>query len=134
MTDDLQTTTRDDLRAWDVPRRAPLVTLRSAQVFPLGVAAVQITSRTNVAGIRSLSRTQSVVITVRADASGPAPEAFVGKIGVAAAVLDRMNLADEAVQVTFQGKRRVRIAAVATDGPWPVAEVVPVPPLEEARP
>jgi len=134
MTDDLLTTTRDDLRAWDVPRHVPLVALRSTHVFPLGVAAVQVTSSTNVAAIRSLSRTQNVVVVVRGDAAGASPAGFVGKIGVAASVLDRMNLADEAVQVTFQGKRRVRIAAVATDGPWPVAEVVPVPPLEESRP
>src|SRR5512135_140888 len=108
MTDDL-TTTRDDLRAWDVPRHAPLVTLRSTHVLPLGVAAVQVTSGTNVAAIRSLSRSGNVVIVVRGDAAAGAPAAaFVGRIGVAAAVLDRMNLADEAVQVTFQGKRRVR--------------------------
>ena len=134
MTDDLLTSTRDDFRAWDVPRHVPLVTLRSTHVFPLGVAAVQVTSATNVAAIRALSRSQSVVVIVRAEAAGPAPAAVVGKIGVAAAVLDRLNLADDAVQVTFQGKRRVRVASVATDGPWPVAEVVPVPPLEESRP
>ena len=135
MTDDLLTTTRDDLRAWDVPRFAPLVTLRSTHVFPLGVAAVQVTTGTNVAAIRSLSRGGNVVVIVRGEgAAATAPASFVGKIAVAAAVLDRINLADEAVQVTFQGKRRVRIASVATDGPWPVAEVVPVPPLEESRP
>ena len=134
MTDDLLTSTRDDFRAWDVPRHVPLVTLRSTHVFPLGVAAVQVTSATNVAAIRALSRSQSVVVIVRAEAAGPAPAAVAGKIGVAAAVLDRLNLADDAVQVTFQGKRRVRVASVATDGPWPVAEVVPVPPLEESRP
>jgi hypothetical protein len=47
MTDDLLTTTRDDLRAWDVPRHVPLVALRSTHVFPLGVAAVQVTSGTS---------------------------------------------------------------------------------------
>ena len=132
MTDDLLTTTRDDLRAWDVPPRAPLVVLRSTDVFPLGVAAVQVTTPTNVAAIQALSRSQNVVVIVRGDA-GASPASFAGKIGVAAGVLDRMNLADEAVQVTFQGKRRVRIASVASDGPWPVAEVVPIPPLEEPR-
>ncbi len=132
--DDLLTTTRDDLRAWDVPRRLPLVPLRSTQVFPLGVAAVQVTSKANVAAMRALRRSQSLVVVVRADAGAPAPESFVGKIGVAATVLDRMNLADEAVQVTFQGRRRVRIASVATEGEWPVVEVVPVPALEESRP
>jgi ATP-dependent Lon protease len=133
MPDALLTTTRDDLRAWDVPPRAPLVTLRSQHVFPLGVAAVQVTSPSNVAAIRSLARAQSVVVLVRADQAGPAPASFVGKIAVAAGVLDRMYLADAAVQVTLQGKRRVRIASVVIEGGWPVAEVVPVPPLEESR-
>jgi ATP-dependent Lon protease len=112
----------------------PLVVLRSTQVFPLGVAAVQVTSRTNVAAIRSLSAEQKVVAIVRADAPAAPPATFVGRVGVAASVLERMNLADEAVQVTFQGKRRVRIVAVATDGEWPVAEVSPVAEPEEARP
>jgi ATP-dependent Lon protease len=134
MTDDLLTTTRDDLRAWDVPQRLPLVILRSTQVFPFGVAAVQVTSGTNVAAIRALSSTQKVVVIVRADSTAAPPATFVGKIGVAAGVLDRMNLADEAVQVTFQGKRRVRIDGVATDEAWPVADVSPVLEPEETRP
>jgi ATP-dependent Lon protease len=112
----------------------PLVVLRSTQVFPLGVAAVQVTSRTNVAAIRSLSAEQKVVAIVRADSSAAPAETFVGRVGVAASVLERMNLADEAVQVTFQGKRRVRIVAVGTGGEWPVAELRPVAEPEEARP
>ena len=108
--------------------------LRSTQVFPLGVAAVQVTSRTNVAAIRSLSAAQKIVVIVRADTPAAPPETYVGRVGVAASVLERMNLADEAVQVTFQGKRRVRIVAVASGGEWPVAEVSPVAEPEEARP
>ncbi len=134
MTNDLFTTTRDDLRAWDVPRQVPLVILRSTQVFPLGVAAVQVTSRTNVAAIRALSSTQKVVVIVRTDSAAPEPASFAGRIGVVAGVLDRMNLADEAVQVTFQGKRRVRIECVVDAEAWPAAEVSPVLEPEEARP
>jgi ATP-dependent Lon protease len=112
----------------------PLVVLRSTQVFPLGVAAVQVTSRTNVAAIRSLSAAQKIVAIVRADSAAAPPATFAGRVGVAASVLERMNLADEAVQVTFQGKRRVRLVAVETDGEWPVAEVSPVAEPDEARP
>jgi ATP-dependent Lon protease len=134
MTDDFLTTTRDDLRAWDVPRHVPLVILRSTQVFPLGVAAVQVTSRTNVAAIRALSATQKTVVIVRADAASAPPSSFVGRLGVAAGVLDRMNLADEAVQVTFQGKKRVRIDSVTEGAEWPSAAVSPVLEPEESRP
>jgi ATP-dependent Lon protease len=112
----------------------PLVVLRSTQVFPLGVAAVQVTSRTNVAAIRSLSAAQKMVAIVRAESSDAAAASFVGRIGVAASVLERMNLADEAVQVTFQGKRRVHIVGVQADGEWPVAEVSPVAEPEAPRP
>ncbi len=112
----------------------PLVVLRTTQVFPLGVAAVQVTSHTNVTAIRSLSAAQKIVAIVRAESTTAAPATFVGKVGVAASVLERMNLADEAVQVTFQGKRRVRIVAVDAGGEWPEAEVSPVAEPEEARP
>ena len=117
----LDTTTRDDLRAWDVPSRVPLLVLRSTHVFPLGVAAVQVTNPTNVAAIRSLTARRKVVVIVRADAPQVEVAGFAGHLGVAATVLDRMNLADEAVQITLQGRRRVAIDSIAVSGAWPVA-------------
>lgn len=84
MTDDLLTTTRDDLRAWDVPRHVPLMALRSTHVFPLGVAAVQVTSGTNVAAIRSLSRTSNVVVVVRGEAAAGGPSRPREPVGRAA--------------------------------------------------
>jgi ATP-dependent Lon protease len=130
---DTLTSTRDDLRAWDVPSQVPLVVLRSTHVFPLGVAAVQVTNPTNVAAIRSLSPRHKVLVIVRADTPQVEPAVFQGQIGVAAVMLDRMNLADEAVQVTLQGKRRVTISQVDTTGPWPRARVLPVLEPEELR-
>ena len=112
----------------------PLLVLRSTHVFPLGVAAVQVTNVTNVAAIRSLSARRKVVVIVRADAPEVDVAAFTGQLGVAAAVLDRMNLADDAVQVTLQGKRRVAIDAIDVAGAWPVASVIPVLDAEEPRP
>lgn len=131
---DLDTTTRDDLRAWDVPSRVPLLVLRSTHVFPLGVAAVQVTNTTNVAAIRSLTARRKVVVIVRADAAQVEVAGFAGHLGVAATVLDRMNLADQAVQITLQGRRRVAIDSIDVSGAWPVAAVSPVFDAEEARP
>ncbi|HWO87548.1 MAG TPA: endopeptidase La [Gemmatimonadales bacterium] len=123
---ELLTTTRDDLRAWDVPPRVPLLVLRSTHVFPLGVAAVQMTNPVNVTAIQALESGSNAVVLVRADSGEADAARFAGATGVVASVLDRMNLAGEAVQVTLQGRRRVQIAEVDVSGAYPVAKVLPV--------
>jgi ATP-dependent Lon protease len=129
---DLLTTTRDGMRAWGLPTRVPLLVLRSTHVFPLGVAAVQVTNPTNVAAIQSLSSGSSTVVIVRADSAEGDATSFAGARGVVATVLDRMNLAGEAVQVTLQGRRRVSIESVEA-GEWPVADIAPLEEPEEDR-
>ncbi len=129
---DLLTTTRDDLRAWGLPERVPLLVLRSTHVFPLGVAAVQVTNPTNVAAIQSLEGAHNHVVIVRGEQPDANPSLFTGGIGVAAVVLDRMNLAGAAVQVTLQGRRRVRVEDVDASGGWPLARVAPVIEPEES--
>jgi len=127
------TTTRDDNRAWDVPARAPLLVLRSTHVFPLGVAAAQVADAANVAAVRALRGRNPVVVVVRADAPGSQSVDFAGRVGVAATVIGRMYLKDDAVQVTLQGKRRVGIEAVEPAGAWLAARVGPLAESEEAR-
>jgi ATP-dependent Lon protease len=131
VTDGLPLTTRDDHRVWDVPPLAPLLRLRSLHVFPLGVAAVQVSDPAQVAAVRALQGKGPVVVVVRADAPHLPAAAFAGRVGVVATVIDRMYLKDDAVQVTLQGKRRVAIDAVGTDGPWPVARISPLAEPEE---
>jgi len=128
----LPTTTRDDNRAWDVPPRVPLLVLRSTHVFPLGVAAAQVTDPANVAAVRALRGRNPVVAVVRAEASGAAPADLAGRVGVAATVVGRMYLKDDAIQVTLLGKRRVGIEAVEAAGAWLAARVGPVLEPEEA--
>ncbi len=129
---DLLTTTRDDLRAWGLPAQVPVLVLRSTHVFPLGVAAVQVTNPTNVSAIQSLASGQHTVVIVRADQPDVDPATLAGRVGVAALVLDRMNLAGDAVQVTLQGRRRVHVDAVDTSGAWPAATVRAVVESEES--
>ncbi len=134
MTEPPPITTRDDHRVWDVPPLAPLLVLRSTHVFPLGVAAVQVSDAANVAALRALTGKGPVVIVVRSDAPGAPPADFAGRVGVAAAVVDRMYLKDDAVQVTLQGKCRVAIDAVEAQGDWTAARVGQLREPEEARP
>jgi ATP-dependent Lon protease len=124
--DPLTTTTRDDLRAWDVPSRVPLLVLRSTHVFPLGVSAAQVTGTGDVAAVRALSTRRPIVVVVRADTPAPAVAELAGRVGVAAIVLDRMNLAAAAVQVTLLGKHRVTIEAVEPGEAGTVARISPL--------
>jgi ATP-dependent Lon protease len=126
-------TTRDDHRVWDVPSLAPLLVLRSTHVFPLGVAAAQVTDPANVAALRALSGKNPVVVVVRAEVPNAPLAAFAGCVGVVAGVVDRMYLKDDAVQVTLLGKRRVLIAAVEPQDGWVSARVSPVLEPEETR-
>ncbi len=132
MTDTPAISTRDDHRVWDVPPLAPLLVLRSTHVFPLGVAAVPLSDPANVAAVKALHGKSPVVIVVRADAANAPVADFAGRVGVAASVIDRMYLKDDAVQVTLAGKFRVAIDAVETQGVWPSARVSPVPASEES--
>ncbi len=132
MTDSLPLTTRDDHRVWDTPPLVPLLWLRSQHVFPLGVAAVQVSDPAQAAALKALSGRTPVVVVVRADAPNAPLAGFAGRVGVAAAVIDRMYLKDDAVQVTLQGKRRVLIEAVETGEPCTMARVGPVEEPEEA--
>ena len=127
-------TTRDDHRVWDVPPLVPLLVLRSTHVFPLGVTAAQVTDPANVAALRALSGKNPVVVVVRAEAPNTPPAGFAGGVGVAAGVVDRMYLKDDAVQVTLLGKRRVQIDAVEAQVGWVGARVSPVLEPEEPRP
>ena len=124
--DPLTTTTRDDLRAWDVPSRVPLLVLRSTHVFPLGVTAAQVTGTGDVAAVRALSTRRPIVVVVRADTPAPALAELAGRVGVAAIVLDRMNLAAAAVQVTLLGKHRVTIEAVEPGEAGTLARIIPL--------
>ncbi|HEY4658474.1 MAG TPA: LON peptidase substrate-binding domain-containing protein, partial [Gemmatimonadaceae bacterium] len=124
--DPLTTTTRDDLRAWDVPSRVPLLVLRSTHVFPLGVTAAQVTGTGDVAAVRALSTRRPIVVVVRAATPAPALAELAGRVGVAAIVLDRMNLAAAAVQVTLLGKHRVTIEAVEPGEAGTLARIIPL--------
>jgi len=50
---------------------------------------------------------------------------FVGRVGVAARVHERINLPGETIQITLQGLRRIVVEEVVSREPYPVAHVVP---------
>ncbi|MBX6332767.1 MAG: endopeptidase La, partial [Gemmatimonadaceae bacterium] len=53
------------------------------------------------------------------------PDAFVGRVGVAARVHERINLPGDTIQITLQGLRRIVVEGIASREPYPSAIVKP---------
>src|SRR5687767_3007584 len=102
--------------------------LRSTIVYPLGTIAVQMGAPENLALLRSNDEPGLIVALVVAsgDHDEPIdPSRFIGRVGVAARVHERINLPGDTVQITLQGLRRVVIEGIRQTEPYPISMVRP---------
>src|SRR5215216_6135951 len=119
---------KEDILRSELPPALPLMALRSTIVYPLGTIAVQMGAPENLALLRSNEEPGLVVALVVAsgDHDEPVePGKFVGRVGVAARVHERINLPGDTVQITLQGLRRITIEGIEQTEPYPVASVHP---------
>lgn len=110
----------------ELPPALPLMALRSTIVYPLGTIAVQMGAPENLALLRA--HEESGLIVALVVAAGEHDEAidphnFVGRVGVAARVHERINLPGDTVQITLQGLRRITIEEIAQVTPFAIANV-----------
>ena len=119
---------KEDLLKSELPPTLPLMALRSTIVYPLGTIAVQMGAPENLALLRAYEEPGLIVALVVAGGDHDEPidnSGFVGRIGVAARVHERINLPGDTVQVTLQGLRRIVIDEVPQNEPYPIAVVRP---------
>jgi ATP-dependent Lon protease len=117
---------KEEILKSELPPALPLMALRSTIVYPLGTIAVQMGAPENLAIIRSLDDNGLIVglVVASGDLDEPVnPDAFVGRVGVAARVHERINLPGDTVQITLQGLRRIVIEGIEQREPFPVARV-----------
>src|SRR5215212_11243131 len=117
---------KEEILRSELPPTLPLMALRSTIVYPLGTIAVQMGAPENLAILRSHEDGSLVVALVVAQGDHDEivnPEHFVGRVGVAARVHERINLPGETIQITLQGLRRIIIDSVSQRAPYPVAQV-----------
>src|SRR5919112_117575 len=115
-----KTQRKEELLKSDIPPALPLMALRSTIVYPLGTIAVQMGAPENLALLRSNEDPGLIVALVVAsgDHDEPVdPARFVGRVGVAARVHERINLPGDTVQITLQGLRRITSEGVAQTEP-----------------
>jgi len=119
---------KEDILKSELPPTLPLMALRSTIVYPLGTIAVQMGAPENLALLRAHDEPGLIVALVVAsgDHDEPVdPSKFIGRVGVAARVHERINLPGDTVQITLQGLRRITIEGVEQVTPFSVAAVRP---------
>src|SRR5215212_7768661 len=117
---------KDDLLRAELPSTLPLMALRSTIVYPLGTIAVQMGAPENLALLRAHDEAGLIVALVVAsgDHDEPIdPHKFVGRVGVAARVHERINLPGDTVQITLQGLRRITIESIEQTTPYAIASI-----------
>src|SRR5213078_4280083 len=119
---------KDEILKSELPPALPLMALRSTIVYPLGTIAVQMGAPENLALLRAHDEPGLIVALVVASGDHDEPidaQKFIGRIGVAARVHERINLPGDTVQITLQGLRRIVIDEIEQNDPYPVAVVHP---------
>ncbi|MBL0172860.1 MAG: endopeptidase La [Gemmatimonadaceae bacterium] len=117
---------KEEILRAELPPTLPLMALRSTIVYPLGTIAVQMGAAENLALLRAHEESGLVVALVVASGDGDDavdPHKFVGRVGVAARVHERINLPGETIQITLQGLRRITIDAIDQVTPYAIAQV-----------
>ena len=119
---------KDEILKSELPPALPLMALRSTIVYPLGTIAVQMGAPENLSLLRAYDEPGLVVALVVAGGDHDDPidsQRFIGRVGVAARVHERINLPGDTVQITLQGLRRIVIDGINQEEPYPVAAIHP---------
>src|SRR5258705_3780447 len=119
---------KEEILKSELPPTLPLMALRSTIVYPLGTIAVQMGAPENLALLRAHEEAGTIVALVVAGGDHEEPidnSRFIGRVGVAARVHERINLPGDTVQITLQGLRRIVIDEIERLEPFPVARIQP---------
>src|SRR4030095_15694261 len=99
-----RTQRKEDLLKSEAPPTLPLMALRSTIVYPLGTIAVQMGAPENLSLLRAYDEPGLVVALGGAGVRDDDPietQRFIGRVGVAARVHERINLPGDTVQITL---------------------------------
>ncbi|NUQ20265.1 MAG: endopeptidase La, partial [Gemmatimonadaceae bacterium] len=119
---------KEEILKSELPPTLPLMALRSTIVYPLGTIAVQMGAPENLQLLRDHEEPGLVVALVVATGDHDEPvdtKRFIGRVGVAARVHERINLPGDTVQITLQGLRRIVVDEIEQDLPYPIAAIRP---------
>jgi len=108
----------------DIPAELPVIPLASTVVFPQMVVNLQVVRKKNLNLIRDLEPESilGLVVQKRASVEVP-PTEELSTIGVAARLVNRLNVSGNTIQIILMGLRRFRVASYLQSEPYLRARV-----------
>jgi len=104
----------------DVPKSLPIIPLVSSVLFPNGVLSLQVGIDRNVRLLKGLGDDQNLIAAFcqkSGDKENPRAE-DLSKIGVLAAIVQRLPLSSDRYQVFLQGRQRVELVQMLQTEPY----------------
>ncbi|HET6278443.1 MAG TPA: LON peptidase substrate-binding domain-containing protein, partial [Candidatus Polarisedimenticolia bacterium] len=113
-----------DMLECDIPSELPVIPLASTVVFPQMVVNLQVVRKKNLNLIRDLEPESilGLVVQKRASVEVP-PTEELSSIGVAARLVNRLNVSGNTIQIILMGLRRFRVACYLQSEPYLRARV-----------
>jgi ATP-dependent Lon protease len=122
----------------DVPSRLPVIPLVSSVLFPGGVLSLQVGIDRNVRLLKALPEDQNLIAAFcqkTGDKENPRPE-DLSRIGVLAAIVQRLPLSQDRYQLFLQGRHRIELVQMVRTDPYfeaQLREVAPKPIPKSAK-
>ena len=104
----------------EIPKSLPIIPLVSSVLFPNGVLSLQVGIDRNVRLLKSLGDDQNLIAAFcqkSGDKENPRAE-DLSKIGVLAAIVQRLPLSSDRYQVFLQGRQRVELVQMLQTEPY----------------
>ncbi len=108
----------------DIPAEIPVIPLASTVVFPQMVVNLQVVRKKNLNLIRDMEQESILGLVVQKRASVEVPPTDeLSPIGVAARLVNRLNVSGNTIQIILMGLRRFRITSYLQSEPYLKARV-----------
>jgi len=115
---------RVDMLECDIPAELPIIPLASTVVFPQMVVNLQVVRKKNLSLIRDMEPESIIGLVVQKSSSAEVPPIEdLSTIGVAARLVNKLNVSGNTIQIILLGLRRFKIAAYDQTEPYLRARV-----------
>jgi ATP-dependent Lon protease len=113
-----------EMLSCDIPAELPIIPLASTVVFPQMVVNLQVVRKKNLSLIRDMNSESIIGLVVQKKSSVEVPPTEdLSTIGVAARLVNRLNVSGNTIQIILLGLRRVRITEYDQTEPYLRARV-----------
>ena len=116
------------VRATTIPGELPVLPILSVVVFPFAIVQLLVRREKNIKLLRSIKNTDNIIALVAPkDPSNadPSPK-DLHEYGVAAKIVNKVDLAEDSSQIVLQGICRIRVKKYTQEDPYLSAEITEV--------